>query len=444
MTNDMVVGRPMNLILKFSMPIIIGNIFQQFYTIVDSIVVGRYVGVSALAAVGAAGSLILFLLGMITGMTSGFSILIAQSYGAKNQSQLRHYFGMSVNLCIGLTIFLTIGSVVFLKISLRLMQTPTEIFQDSYDYMLIVCLGTITTVAYNMISGVLRAIGDSKNPLYILIFSSIIHVGFDLLFILGFSMGVKGAAYATVIAQLIASILALIIMVKKYPFLKLSKEDFRFSFLSARKLLGMGIPMALQFSITSIGTMIVQAALNSFGAVFIAAFSAAGKIQTVVMQTFVALGATMSTYVGQNMGAGNIERIRKGVKSCFILSVVSGILLGMLVYFFGEAFVGFFISKPDAEVLEGARKFFHAVGWFYPILSLIFLYRNTLQGLGFGLVPMLGGVLELFARAIVVLTLPSIIGYDGICLAHPIAWTSAIILLIPYYNYRMKRLYKCR
>lgn len=442
MTNDMVVGKPMNLIIRFSLPIIIGNIFQQFYTIVDSIVVGRFVGVSALAAVGAAGSLVLFLLGMITGMTSGFSILIAQSYGAKNQSQLRHYLGMSLHLCTGLTILLTVGSVVFLKVALILMQTPEEIFQESYDYMLIICLGTIATVAYNMISGVLRAIGDSKNPLYILIFSSIIHVGLDLVFIIVFSMGVKGAAYATVIAQVIASILAFIIMLKKYPFLKLSKGDLEFDFRSARKLLGMGIPMALQFSITSIGTMIVQAALNSFGAVFIAAFAAAGKIQNVVMQTFVALGATMSTYVGQNMGAGKIDRIRKGVKSCFILSIGFGIVLGMLVYFFGETFVGLFVSNPDAEVLQGARSFFHAVAWFYPVLGLIFLYRNTLQGLGDGLFPMLGGVLELFARAIVVITLPRTLGYDGICLAHPVAWVSAIVILIPFYNIRMKRLYK--
>lgn len=264
-----------------------------------------------------------------------------------------------------------------------------------------------------MISGILRAIGDSKNPLYILVFSAILNIVLDFLFIVVFSMGVKGAGYTTVIAQITSSILALGIMTLKYPFLKIKKEDLNFSLISAKKLLEMGIPMALQFSITSIGTMIVQTALNAFGAVYIAAFSAAGRVQTVVTQPFVALGATMATYVGQNMGAGKISRIREGVKFCFKLSFGLGIMIGVFVYFFGESLVGLFVTNPDREVFVAARGFFRAVAWFYPALSLIFLYRNTLQGLGEGFLPMLGGVLELIARGLVVVVLPGVIGYLG-------------------------------
>lgn len=440
MTNDMTTGNPRGLMIRFAIPLVIGNIFQQFYTVVDSVVVGRFIGVDALAAVGSTGSVIFFIMGLVMGVTNGFSVLVAQSVGAKDEKRTKHFIVMAGYLSIVITIILTIATLLGIDWILRLMKTPDNIFADASLFCKIMFAGLGVTTLYNLLSAILRAFGDSKTPLLFLAIASIINIVLDLLFIVKFHMGVEGAGYATVIAQAVSGILCLVYMVKKYPSLRMTKEDLAFSGRSALYLLSIGIPMSLQFSITAIGVMILQSALNVLGSVYIAGFTAASKVQQIIMQPFISLGATMTTYIGQNTGAGNVERIkqgmREGIKLTLIYSVISAIFLVVL----GRFAVRMFVSSEETQVLAVAQQYFYIVAGFFPALGLIFIFRNTLQGLGDGLFPMLGGIFELIARAGVAFTLAKIMGYAGVCLADPAAWVGALIPLIPVYYIRMKKM----
>lgn len=442
MPNDLTSGKPMKLIIGFTIPILIGNIVQQFYYVIDSIIVGQYLGVNALAAVGATGSLTFLVIGWIMGMTGGFAIIVAQRAGAEDIKSLRHYVAMSFYLCAGMAVIMTAGLLLSNRWILTVMNTPEEIFQDTYHFIAIIYMGLTATIAYNILAAVLRSLGDSKTPLYFLLLSSILNIALDYLFIAGFSMGVEGAGYATVISQAFASVLCLIYMLKKYPILRLNKDDAYFSLKSVRVLIGMGAPMGLQFSITAIGTMIVQVALNSLGPVYIAAFTACGKIQNIITQPLPSLGASLATYVGQNTGAGKMDRVKAGVRSTIILSVICGAVSMVAVLVFGDILVKLFVAGNSELVIGKARTYFFAVAGFYIPLGFIFVYRNSLQGLGDGLIPMLGGIFELFARGLVIILLAKPLGYLGICLANPVAWVSALIPIIPAYYYRMRKLSK--
>lgn len=442
MTNDMTVGKPRSLILKFAVPLLIGNIFQQFYNIVDAVIVGRFIGVDALAAVGSTGSLIFLVMGFIMGMTSGFSVLIAQSFGARDEKRVRHFTVMSAYLCIAITVVLTIVTLLGIDILLTIMRTPKNIFEDSSKFIKIIFAGLGVTMLYNMLSAILRALGDSKTPLIFLAIASIVNVVLDLFFIIVCKMGVEGAGYATVIAQAVSAVLCLVYISKKYPILRIQKEDLVFSGRNAINLMRIGIPMSLQFSITAIGTMIIQAALNVLGSVYIAAFTAASKAQIIITQPFVSLGATMATYVAQNMGAGDVKRIRQGVKEGIKFTLVYSIISAIFLIVFGHLLVEMFVSSAEREVITVAQQYFNVVVVFFPALGLIYIYRNTLQGLGDGLFPMLGGIFELMARGAVAFTLAKIMGYAGVCFADPAAWVSALIPIIPVYYMRMKKMTK--
>lgn len=435
MTKDMTTGSPAKLILHFSIPLLIGNIFQQFYSMVDTIIVGRFVGVQALAAVGSTGALAFLILGFIFGLTSGFSVIVAQKFGANDENGLRNSVATSIILCVILTIMMTTLSVLLAKPLLILMNTPLDILNDATIYIVIIFAGTATTVFYNMISSILRALGDSKTPLYFLIVSSILNVILDLFFIINLSLGVAGAAYATVISQGISGILCLIYISKKFPILKLQKKDWKLEKSFALKHLRIGLPMALQFSITAIGVMVLQRALNAFGSTIIAAYTAASKVEQLVMQPAITFGVTMATYAGQNLGAKNIERIKEGVKTCSYISLIISILAGIIVVLFGGTFTNLFISGAETEVVESAKRYLNIVSVFFTVLGLLFIYRNTLQGIGDAFIPMMAGVAELVVRVVVAFTLPHFIGYTGICLASPIAWIAATVpLAISYFR----------
>lgn len=439
MTNDMTVGSPAKLIIQFMIPMCLGNVFQQFYNIADSIIAGQFLGVNALAAIGSTGSLMFFVTGWLQGLTSGFAILVSQWFGAKDMKRMRHYVAMSIYLTIAFAVVMTIGFEFANEPILRLMNSPENLMADIKGYMAVIYGGLIVTAAYNALAAVLRALGDSKSPLYFLIISAIINVVLDIVFIVNFGMGVEGCGYATVIAQAVSALLCLIYIVKKFPILRLSEEDFRISFQSMGRLLALGIPMGLQFSITAIGTIIVQGAVNIYGAVYMAGFSAAGKLQNIIVTVFTAFGATVATYVGQNRGAGKMDRVHKGVRYTQIMVFVWSAVTMVLVYFFGEEMTLLFVSKTETEVLHAAEVYFRTVFWAYPFLGSIFIYRNALQGMGYGLVPMLGGVFELAARALIVLLVAEKTSFFGVCLADPAAWISALIPLIPYYIYVMKK-----
>lgn len=438
--NDMTIGSPAKLIIKFMIPMCLGNLFQQFYNVVDSIVAGQFLGVQALAAIGSTGSLMFFVIGWLNGLTSGFAIMVAQSFGAKQYDRMRHYVAMSIYLSVAFALVMTIGFSVANEQILRLMNYSDEIMPSVKGYMGIIYMGLLVTVAYDALSAFLRALGDSRSPLYFLMISAGINVVLDIVLIVVMGMGVEGCAYATVIAQAISALLCFIYICKKFPILRLKKTDFQIALKSLGKLLGLGIPMALQFSITAIGTIIVQGAINIYGENCMAGFSAAGKLQNIFMTVFVAFGATIATYVGQNRGAGKMDRVKQGVR-CTQYMIWGWSVVNMIAMFFFGKYMTYllFISPSETEVIKVAVTYFHTVFWFYPFLGSIFLYRNTLQGMGYGLIPMIGGIFELVARTAIVTLVAGKTSFAGVCMADPAAWLAALVPLLPYYFYIMRK-----
>lgn len=440
-TNDMTVGNPVKLIISFMIPMCLGNIFQQFYNIADSIVAGQFIGVNALAAIGSTGSLMFFVTGWLNGLASGFAIIVAQMFGAKRYDRMRHYVAMSVYLMAVFSIVMTVGFEMANGTILHMMNSPAEVFGDVKGYMAVIYAGLGVTALYNALAAFLRALGDSKSPLYFLIISAVINVILDIVFIVVFGMGVEGCGYATVIAQGISAIFCLVYIVKRFPILHLKKEDFQVSMNSFKRLLALGIPMGLQFSITAIGTIMVQGAVNIYGPAHMAGFSAAGKIQNIVATVFVAFGATLATYVGQNRGAGKMERVRAGVRYTQYMVLAWSVFTMAVMFFLGKYLTYLFVSPSETDVINVAVTYFHTVFWAYPFLGSIFIYRNALQGMGYGLVPMLGGIFELVARAGIVMLVAGRTSFAGVCLSDPAAWLAALIPLIPYYIYVMKKKY---
>lgn len=438
MTNDMTTGNPVKLILLFSIPLLIGNIFQQFYSMVDTIIVGRFIGVEALAAVGTTSSMVFLVNGFVMGLTSGFAVLISQKYGAKDEVGVKEAVASSIILSIIATILVTFISVLSAKPLLTLMNTPSNIMKNASTYIIILYAGNIAIIFYNMMAAILRALGDSKTPLYFLIVSSVLNIILDLVLIINFKMGVAGAAYATVISQGVSAILCVIYTYKRYKILRLKKDDFKVKKKYYRKHLKVGIPMALQFSITSIGIMTVQSAINIFGSTVIASYAASSKVLQLVMQPATTLGVTMATYCGQNIGAKRYDRIKEGVKKCVQISIITSVISAIILIFLGKYFVMMFVSNPDAEILSYAQQVLNISAIFFIPLGLIFVYRNALQGIGDSFIPMMAGVYELVARAIVAFTLPKVLEFMGICLADPVAWFAAVIPLAYTYYKREK------
>lgn len=437
MTNDLTKGNIWRQIIGFTIPILLANLFQNLYSAVDSAIVGHYAGNSAFAAVSSTGSITFFVIGWAMGINSGFAIMISQRFGAGDEKGVRHYTAMSLYLCTIMAVVMTAALLITNGWVLKLMQTQDSLFTDTYVYLKVTYIGLTATIAYNFLSALLRSLGDSKAPLIFLIISAFINFVLDMLFVAVFRWGVAGAAAATVISQGISSLLCLIYIIKKFSILRLHKEDMYFSFRSACKLLGLGIPMALQFSITAIGTMIVQVALNRLGEVYITSYGACSKIQNITSQFFTAFGSCIATFTGQNAGANRMDRVRKGVKITIIMTLICSVADIVLMIGFGGGLVHIFVSDVDTELLIVSQQFFNVIAWFYPMLSLIFVYRNVLQGMGNGLVPMLGGIMELAARIAAVALLAEPFGYIGVCAANPLAWTAALIPTIPVYYYTM-------
>ena len=437
MTRDMTVGNPVKLIISFSIPLLIGNLFQQLYSMVDAVIVGQFLGVDALAAVGTTGPLSFLVLGFVMGMTGGFSVVVAQRFGAGDYDDMRHTVAMSAILSVALTVLMTVLSVAFCWKLLEIMNTAENIIGMAYDYIVVIFGGTFSIVLYNSLSGILRALGDSKTPLYFLILSSLLNVVLDLVFIINFQMGVAGAGYATVLSQLVSGVLCLVYMAKRFPILHFRREDWRFSAETCRHLLKIGSPMAFQFSITAIGVITLQGAVNSFGSSVTAAFTAASKVETLTQQLMATLSTTTATFVGQNLGAGKMDRIREGVRRCRQITDISSLILMVLVYLFWRSFVSLFISGDQPEVFDAARTYLYIVMAFYLPLGWVNIFRNALQGMGEAFVPLLGGVMELLMR-VVVATLAVPLGFWAVCLASPMAWIGADIPLLITYRRRMR------
>lgn len=429
MTKDMTKGEPLRLLLWYSLPLLLGNIFQQLYSMVDTIIVGKVLGEEALAAVGTTGPLNFLVLGFAMGVTSGFAVSVAQRFGAGDEAGLKKSVSSAIVLTVIFTIVLTTLSVLGTRTMLRMINTPDDIFEQAYQYIVVIFGGIATMMLYNILACILRALGDSKTPLYFLIISSVLNILLDLLFIITFDMGVAGAAWATVISQGCSGILCFFYMKIKFPILKLSKADFKVELYRYRKHLAIGLPMAFQFSITAVGTVILQRALNLFGTTKIAAYTAASKVEQLVTQPAGTFGVTMANYSGQNLGADRVDRIKEGVTKCTILTLCFAVLASLVLILFGEPLTSLFLDGDQPEVMEASLLYLRICAVFFPFLNMIFVYRNMLQGIGRSLMPLMAGVFELIARSVVAFTLPDKIGYTGICLAGPFAWIAAAVPL---------------
>lgn len=439
---DMTKGSPIKLILVFMIPILIGNLFQQMYSMVDTAIVGQFVGVEALAAVGTTGGLVFLILGFINGLTHGFSVIISQRFGSNDEEGVKKATAMSICLSVIATIILTILCMVMAKPLLRIMNTPSDIIDNATIYVNILFGGIFATISYNLLAAILRAFGDSRTPLYFLIIASITNIVLDLVFIINFHMGVGGAALATIISQGLSAFLCFFYMRKKSTILNLEKHHYKIDKQLIRELMTVSLPMALQYSITAIGVMILQVAINDFGSTTVAAFTAGTKVEQLFVQPAMAIGMTMATYSAQNIGAREIERVRLGVKQSVILTLIVNAVAALIVIFFGIELTKLFIPADSVAALAYSQQYLNTVAMFFPILGLLFIYRFALQGLGSTVAPMFAGVMELIMRTAVAFILPGMIGYAGVCLASPFAWIGATVWLMYSYFKVMPRLEK--
>lgn len=436
--HDMTSGNPMRIILSFTIPIFIGNVFQQFYNMADAVIVGKFVGTKALAAVGSTGTIMFLIYGFVVGMTAGFTVLTAQKFGAGDMDAMRKTVAGASILSLIVGVLLTAGFMMFMRPWLEVMNTPEDIYADAYAYIMIISAGILAQMLYNLLASILRALGNSKVPLYFLILSAGLNIVLDLVLIIVFRMGAAGAAVATVISQGVSGILCFIYIVKKVPVLHMKRDDWRPTGSLLWTQIRIGIPMALQYSITAIGTMMVQSSVNILGSTQVAAFTAAGKIEQVVTQAYVAQGTTMATYGAQNMGAGNVARIRQGFKASTIIGVIYAFIAAAFVMTVGKYMSYLFVSEDVEVIMESVDLYLKCIGVFFIPLAIVNIYRNGIQGLGYGLLPMMAGVAELIGRGVVAVIAAGHRSYLGVCLASPAAWVLASLLLLAMYYYIVK------
>lgn len=438
MTN-MTEGKPLKLIFPFMVPLLIGNVFQQLYNISDIIIVGQMIGVDALAAVGAASPLFILTIFVTFGMASGFSVITGQRFGAKDMDGVRRSIASSITLSIILVIFSIILYNAIIDPLIILMNVPQELVTMCRDYIMIIVNGLAAMMAYNLLSAIMRALGDSKTPLYALIISTIINIILAIIFVGPFGWGIPGSAYALVIAQAISAFICAAYIYLRSPELHIKKTDFVFNWREMWEHLHMGLPMALHFSILGVGILILQSVSNTFGSEAIAGFTTAVRVEQLATQPLVSAGLALAVFTAQNFGAKKFDRIREGVSKMSLCALAYGIFATILILTFGDKIVRLFLDNPSVQVLETADMYFTYSIPFYFFLGEIFIFRNTLQGMGISMIPMFGAIVELIARCGGAILLTPIYGFIGVCLAEPISWfgSSSLFALAYFYFIRI-------
>lgn len=439
---NMTEGKPASLILAFALPLMIGNVFQQLYTVVDTMVVGKALGVNALAAIGAADWMNWMMLGVIQGITQGFGILMAQQFGAGKYDELRKTVGCSITLSLLFSVLLLCAGQIIAHPILSLLQTPPEIIGDALLYLRIMYLGIPIVMSYNLLATILRSLGDSRTPLLAMIAAAIVNIALDLLFVLVFDLGIGGAAAATLIAQLFSSLFCLY-HIRKIEILSLCRSDFSLQDRLSAKLLMLGSPMAFQNAVISIGGMIVQFVVNGSGVIFIAGFTATNKLYGVLEIAATSYGYSMVTYTGQNLGAGRTDRIRRGMRAAVLIALATSAVIAAIMLLGGKAILGCFISGTPQEVeqtLYVAYYYLAIMSLCLPILYILHVTRSTIQGVGNTVLPMVSGIAEFIMRAATAILLPMLIGETGIFYAEIMAWVGADLILICSYFAVMKKL----
>ena len=440
MVRDMTHGSPTKLILSFWFPMLLGNLFQQVYNLADSIIVGRFVGVKAFAGVSATGSLNFMILGFLLGMCSGCAIPVAQAFGEGDPHRMRKYFANALYLCGGLAAVMSVATVLAARPILRWIGTPEDIMDQAYGYIVYIFGGMLAVMLYNLSSSVLRAVGNTRTPLCFLVLSCVVNVGLDLALVVGMGMGVTGAAVATVAAQLLSGLLCLRVIFSKYDVLRIRGEEWKPDAACLGRLSGIGLPMGLQFSITAIGSLIMQTAVNGLGTVAVAAIGAGSKVYTMFVCPFDAMGATVATWCGQNLGARRLDRVRQGVRISMLSMTVYAVVALFAVRLVGRTMIGLFIDSGETAVIDRAVQYLNMVVLFFIPLLTIFVLRNGLQGLGYSRIAMFAGLFELAGRAFVAFALVGPYGFDGAILANPAAWIMADALLIPAWLHTVRAL----
>lgn len=433
-TKELTSGSPIKLITFFMLPIFLGNIFQQLYNLVDALIVGRIIGINALAAVGATSPIIFMIISFIFASTQGFTVITAQKFGAREYDLVKKSLAASIVLSAALTIIVTLISAPFSYQMLAFLRTPADIIHMADTYLFIMLVGIFATVFYNLSSNIIRALGDSKTPLYFLIFASILNVFLDIYFIVNLKMGIVGAGWATVLSQAISTILCLAFMFWKFPILRLKKEDWMVSKDFYMEHLRVGIPMGFQMSVLSIGIIALQFVLNGFGSVAVAAFTTAMRVDQLFTQVYLALGATMAVFAAQNFGAKKLSRIKEGAKASILIAFITSIFSILVLTFFSGDLVALFMSEVDPEVVRLAEIYLHILMIFFFFLGVLLIFRNILQGMGSVMAPLASGIAELIARTACAFIFGHYFGYVGICTATPAAWAAAALVLFIGYK----------
>lgn len=440
---DLTQGKILKTILFFSIPILIGNLFQQLYNIVDTVIVGNILGVSQLAAVGATGSLSFLIVGFVNGMTNGFSLLVSRDFGANNFVQMKRYIAGAVLLGTGIGIVMTVLSLLFLHPMLRLIRIPSDILSSSYNYIFVIFAGILITMFYNLAASILRAVGDSKTPLYFLMIASVLNILLDVLFLKYWGFGVEGAAYATLISQAVSVILCFLFIFRKYSQMIPSWSDFLLSIKEIKNLLAVGFSMAFQSCFVAIGSVAMTAGANGLGTIVVASFTAANRINQMTMLPLITIGTACATFASQNLGAGKILRVKVGIRKALILSFAWTIFSILVIYLFDHALISLLVSKQDTaapEVIRLASRYLRFNLPFYFPLAVLFVYRSALQGIGQNFAPVFSGCIELVCKTAIGLGLSGLLGFDAVIIAEPITWVlCAILLYITFYTSRKMR-----
>lgn len=440
--SDMTVGSPLRQITKFALPLILGYILQQMYLVIDAAIVGRWIGVGALAAVGASSSIMFLVMGFCNGACAGFAIPVAQSFGAKDYSKMRLYVANAVRISAVMATVVTLLSLMFCRRILQMVNTPADIFHDAYIFLMLQFAAIPLTFGFNLFSGQIRALGNSRQPFYFLITSAVVNVLLDVVLILGCGLGVAGAGIATWLSQALSVILCLWYIRKRMQLLIPKDDERRFDNKRTSILLNNGVPMGLQFSITGIGIIMLQSANNALGTTCVAAFTASMRIKYLFTCVFENIGVAMATYCGQNLGARRMDRVTKGVKDAIKLMLIYFVFTFALIYPFADWMMRLFVDSGEAEVVGRAAQFMRIANYFYPALGLLTILRYSIQGLGFSNLSMLSGVMEMIARCGVSLWLVPTLAWTGVCLGDPVAWIMADLFLIPAFLWVQKRLRK--
>lgn len=444
MTKDLTSGRPLKVILLFTLPLVLGNLFQQFYALADTIIVGRYCGVSALASVGSTGSLNYLILGFVIGLCNGFAIPIAQLFGAQDYHDLRRHVANAGWLCLGASVLLTVSTVVLTRPMLQLMQTPEDILDGAAIYIGWIFAGIPFIFLYNMVAAIMRALGDSKTPLYFLILTSALNIGLDLLFVIPLNMGILGAALATDVSQAVSGVLSFVVLCRKFHVLRMVPGEARPCKRACARLVGIGVPMGLQCSITAIGSVIMQGAVNVLGSTAVAAVTAASKTMNLLTVPLESIGTAMATYAGQNLGAARMDRVRQGVRSALLIASAYAVASLVVLHFADVAIMGLFLdTASEAEIVTMGREYLFWNSVFFVPLGALIVWRYSIQGLGFSTLAMMAGVAEMAARTAVAILLVPVLGYFGAELANPAAWIAACAFLYPAYVWTCRQLDNC-